>query len=184
MSSASPSAPLIWIDLEYTDLNVKKGAIVEIATVITNGELEILGQGPDLVINQPQALLSKMVHWNQEHFSESGLMEEIITSKISLAQAEEETLKFIKKYCSSQSCLLAGASVYIDRDFLREYMPKIYNFVHYRLIDTNTIKELMHRWYPNVPDYPNQNAHRAGTDILESIAELKYYREHLFKPNN
>lgn len=181
MSSSNPASPLIWIDLEFTDLDVKKGKIVEIATIITDGKLNIIEKGPDLVINQPKIVLDKMIRWNQEHFSESGLFEEIYNSKINLEIAEEETLKFIKKHCAPQTGLLAGASVYVDREFLKEYMPKIYDYVHYRIIDTNTIKELMHRWYPNIPDYPNQNAHRSATDIIESINELKYYKANMMR---
>ncbi len=181
MSSSNPASPLIWIDLEFTDLDVKNGKIVEIATVITDGKLNIIEKGPDIVINQPQSVLGKMIHWNQEHFSQSGLLEEISISKINVEEAEEKTLLFIKKHCGPQEGLLAGASVYVDREFLKEYMPKIYNYVHYRIIDTNTIKELMHRWYPNLPDYPNQNAHRSGTDIVESINELKYYKANMMK---
>ncbi len=175
------TSPLIWLDLEFTDLDYKKGAIVEIATVVTDGNLKILGTGPDLVINQPESILSNMIKWNKEHFSESGLMEEIRKSKISINEAEELTLIFLKKYCAPQTSPLAGASVYIDRDFLREYMPRLFAFIHYRIVDTNTIKELIHRWYPHIPDHPKQEVHRAGPDILETIDELKYYQANIFK---
>ncbi len=181
MSSTTLTSPLIWLDLEFTDLDVKKGVIVEIATVVTDGNLNIIGTGPDIVINQPESILTKMVKWNQEHFGESGLLQEIRNSKVTTAEAEEETLNFLKKHCAPHTALLAGSSVYMDREFLRLYMPRLYDFVHYRIIDTNTLKELMHRWYPSIPNYPKVEPHRAKGDILESIDELKYYQSHLFK---
>ena len=159
------NGPLVWLDLEFTDLDVKRAQIVEIATVITDAKLNI----------------KAIVRWNQEHFSESGLMEEIITSKVTLKRAYEETLKFVKAHCAFKTGVLAGASVYIDREFLGEYMPLLYDYLHFRIIDTNTIKEIMHRWYPRIPDYPKLEAHRAGKDIVESINELKYYQANLFK---
>ncbi len=181
MSSTLSSSPLIWLDLEFTDLDVNKGTIVEISTVVTNGSLDILGTGPDLVIHQPDSILKNMVKWNQEHFRDSGLLEEIIRSTTTVSQAEEQTLNFLKKHCAPHTALLAGSSVYIDREFLRVYMPKLYDFVHYRIVDTNTLKELMHRWYPSIPDYPKVEPHRANADILESIDELKYYQSQIFK---
>lgn len=181
MSSTAPLSPLIWLDLEFTDLDVNKGAIVEIATVVTDADLKVLGTGPDLVIHQPESILQAMPKWNKEHFGESGLLKEIRQSIISTAQAEEETLSFIKKHCAPSTALLAGNSIHMDRAYLRNFMPKIYDFVHYRMIDVSTIKELMHRWYPSIPDYPKVEPHRAGADILESIDELKYYHDKLFK---
>ena len=173
--------PLLWLDLEFTDLDVKRGKIVEISSVITDANLKIKAVGPSLVIHQSEAVLESMVRWNQKHFTDSGLMEEIKNSKITLKKAYEETLKFIKKHCAFESVLLAGSSVYIDREFLGEYMPEIYSYLHHRIVDTNTLKELMHRWYPNIPDYPKTLAHRADKDVLESIDELKYYKDVLFK---
>jgi len=165
MSVSIPNAPLVWLDLEFTDLDVKKGKIVEIATVITDSKLNVKAVGPHLVIHQPDEVLDGMVLWNQKHFAESGLLEEIRDSKVTLAKAYDETLKFLKKHASFQTALLAGSSVYIDREYLGEHMPMVYDYLHHRIIDTNTIKELMHRWYPNVPDYPKTGAHRADKDI-------------------
>lgn len=181
MSSTAPLSPLIWLDLEFTDLDVKQGVIVEIATVVTDGHLQILGTGPDLVIHQPEPILRKMVKWNQEHFTESGLLTEIRQSQLTVEEAENQTLDFLKKFCAPHTALLAGSSIYMDREFLRVYMPRLYDFVHYRIVDTNTLKELMHRWYPSIPDYPKVEPHRAQADILESIDELKYYQTNLFK---
>lgn len=173
--------PLVWMDLEFTDLDVTKGKIVEICTIITDAKLNIKAVGPNLVIHQPESELQKMVRWNREHFSESGLLEEIRNSKITEQRAYEETLKFIKANCDFKEGLLAGTSVYVDREFLGQYMPLIYDYLHYRIVDTNTLKELMHRWYPHIPDYPKNEPHRAHGDILESIDELRYYKEKIFK---
>lgn len=181
MSSTVPQSPLIWLDLEFTDLDVNKGVIVEIATVVTDGNLKILGTGPNLVIHQPESILSKMVKWNQEHFTGSGLLTEIRQSQITTEEAEAQTIDFLKQFCAPHTTLLAGSSIYMDREFLRVYMPRLYDFVHYRIVDTNTLKELMHRWYPSLPDYPKIEPHRAKADILESIDELKYYQARLFK---
>ena len=139
---ASAKYPLLWIDLEFTDLDVKRGKIVEIASVITDGDLNIKAMGPDIVIHQTDKVLNSMVQWNQTHFSESGLMGEIKLSKISLKKAEDQTLKFIKKHAAFQSVLLAGSSIQVDREYLGEYMPLIYSYLHHHIIDLNTIKEL------------------------------------------
>lgn len=181
MSSTKPASPLIWLDLEFTDLDVKKGVIVEIATAVTDADLKILATGPDIVIHQPESILSNMINWNKDHFGESGLLDEIRRSTVTVAGAEAETLSFLKKYCAPHTALLAGSSIYMDREFLRLYMPSLYDFVHYRIVDTNTLKELMHRWYPDIPDYPKLEPHRAKGDILESIDELKYYQANIFK---
>lgn len=181
MSSANPSSLLVWVDLEMTDLDPVNGHIVEIATVITKNDLSVIAEGPDLVIHQPESVINNMSTWCKEHFSESGLIEEIRSSKVSLKQAEEKTLNFLKKHSISQTALLAGSSVYIDREFMSIHMPSIINFLHYRIIDVNTIKELCHRWYPLVEDYPKIEPHRAKNDVYESIAELKYYRKAIFK---
>ncbi len=181
MSSADPKSLFIWIDLEMTDLNPLTSQIVEISTIITDNNLNVIAEGPDLVIHQEEKVIEGMSQWCKEHFSESGLIEEIRASKTSLKEAEEKTLEFIKKYCLTQTGLLAGSSVYIDRELLSIHMPSIISYLHYRIIDVNTIKELCHRWYPLVPDYPKIEPHRSKKDVFESIAELKYYRRAIFK---
>lgn len=172
---------LIWIDLEMTGLDPDKDQIVEIATIITDANLAVLAEGPDLVINQPPMVLNNMIAWNQEHFAQSGLLNEIHDSKISLAEAEEQTLNFLKQHTPSNIALLAGNSVHIDREFTRIHMPRLAAYVHYRIIDVTTIKELALRWYPNIPPYHKEETHRAHDDILESIDELKYYQDRIFK---
>ncbi len=172
---------LIWIDLEMTGLDPDKDKIVEIATIITDANLNVLAEGPDLVVNQPSEVISNMIPWNQEHFAESGLLNEIHDSKISLAEAEEQTLAFLRQHSPSNTAIFAGNSVYIDREFIRIHMPKLAAFVHYRIIDVNTVRELALRWYPSLPPFHKEEAHRSHDDILESIDELKYYKEKVFK---
>lgn len=179
--SFKSQSPLLWLDLEFTDLDVKRGQIVEIASIITDANLNVKATGPSLVIHQPDEVLENMIQWNKVNFAQTGLLEEIKSSTVSLNSAYQQTLKFIKKHSSFQTAMLAGASVYIDREYLGEYMPEIYNYLHHHIVDTNTLKELMVRWYPKVPPYTKKYAHRALDDILESINELKYYRESIFK---
>lgn len=178
---STSNGKLIWLDLEMTGLNPDKDKIVEIATIITDANLDVLVEGPDLVIYQPFEVTNNMIAWNQEHFSESGLLNEIHDSEISLAEAEEQTLNFLKKHCPPNTALFAGNSVHIDREFIRIHMPKLAAFVHYRIIDVTTIKELCLRWCPNVAPFHKEKAHRAHDDILESIDELKYYKDKVFK---
>ena len=181
MTANFTQGPLVWMDLEFTDLDVRKGKIVEISTIITDANLKITAIGPHLVIHEPDSVLDGMVAWNKEHFKASGLFQEIQKSKTTLQEACDKTLEFIKANCPVKSGILAGSSVYVDREFLGEYMPLIYDYLHYRIVDTNTLKELMHRWYPAMPDYPKNEPHRANKDILESIDELKYYKTKIFK---
>jgi len=171
---------LIWVDLEMTGLNPDMDKIVEIATIITDANLNVLAEGPDFVIYQPPEIINNMIAWNKEHFASSGLLNEIHDSKISLAKAEEQTLDFLKKHCHPKTALLAGNSVHIDREFIRIHMPKILDFVHYRIVDVTTVKELSLRWYPEIPPFQKEKAHRAHDDILESIDELKYYQARIF----
>lgn len=172
---------LIWLDLEMTGLDPEKDRIVEIATVITDADLNVIAEGPDLVIRQPKQVIDAMCDWCQEHFAESGLLNKIHESEISLSEAEEKTLAFLRKYSPPKTALLAGNSVHVDREFLRTQMPKLAEFFHYRIIDVSTIKELAFRWYPHVAAYPKIEPHRSHDDILESIDELKYYQKAIFK---
>jgi oligoribonuclease len=171
---------LVWLDLETTGLNPQKDKIVEISTVITDSLLNVLAEGPNFVIHYPSTIISEMSDWSREHFALSGLLDAIHESTTSLQDAEKQTLDFIKKYCPAQTALLAGSSVHFDKEFLRQYMPKIVEHLHYRIIDVSTIKELAERWYPDIPTNIKVDRHRAHDDILESIDELKYYKARIF----
>lgn len=172
---------LVWIDLEMTGLTVNDCTIIEIATIITNSELEIIAEGPDLVIHQPDELLDAMDEWNTTHHGESGLTQAVKDSKIDIASAEAQTLEFIKKYVPQGVSPLCGNSVHNDRIFLDKFMPELVGFCHYRNIDVSTIKELSRRWYGEKIMPPKKGAHRALDDIVESIEELRHYRKEVFR---
>lgn len=181
MINTIPTSNLVWVDLEMTDIDLKKGKIVEMATIITDSQLNVVEVGPRLVIHQDENIINNMSDWCKEHFKESGLTEEIRNSTTTASEAERVTLEFIKKHCALNTGLLAGSSVHVDKDFLMQEMPSIIDYLHYRIIDVSTVKELCLRWYPKTPVFPKVEPHRAQDDILESISELKYYREHIFK---
>lgn len=172
---------LVWIDLEMSGLDVEACEILEIATIITDSQLNILGHGPELVIHQPDGVLEAMDAWNTKHHGESGLTEAVRSSTISLAEAEKRTLSFIKTYCGENTAPLCGNSIWQDRRFLARYMPTLEQYLHYRIIDVSSVKEVVRRWYPSDVRPPHKGQiHRALDDIKESIEELKYYREHVF----
>ncbi len=180
MSLVDPSN-LVWMDLEMTGLNPEIEVIIEIATIVTDKELNILEEGPTLVIHQKNEILDRMDEWNQKTHSASGLVDRVRLSKVTAAQAETMTLDFIKKYVPHNTSPLCGNSVGQDRKFLDKYMKEISDFLHYRNIDVTSIKELIKRWYPNGPKPPKKSdAHLALIDIRESIEELVFYRQHYF----
>jgi oligoribonuclease len=171
---------LIWIDLEMTGLDVNKESIIEIATIVTDAQLNELAAGPDLVIHQGDELLDAMDKWNTRQHGKSGLTEAVRESSITLAQAEQETIKFLKKYVEPNKSPMCGNTVYMDRMFLAKYMPKLEAFFHYRHIDVSTLKELARRWCPEAVAKKEENSeHRALSDIRESIDELRHYREQI-----
>ena len=174
--------PFVWLDMEMTGLDPHKGVIVEIGSIITDSQLNVLCEGPSLVIHQPQKVMAGLQPWYEEHFAQSGLLDEIKLSNITLDQAERKTLISIKKFCDPQAGILAGCSVHVDRLFLFHHMPKIYGYLHHHILDVDTFKEAANHWYPNLPEYPKTKTHRSLDDILDSIAELKYYRENILKP--
>lgn len=173
---------LVWVDLEMTGLDPFREKILEIASIITDGQLEIIAEGPRIVIHQPEEVLLAMDAWNQEHHDASGLLEEVRRSTVSTAEAEERTLDFIASHCPRHGAPLAGNSVHQDRLFLGMHMPRLHDWVHYRNVDVSTLKELVSRWYPEAyRRRPSKKGnHRAHEDILESIAELAFYRETVF----
>ena len=177
-----PSAPpLVWIDLEMTGLDPRTCQIMEIATLVTDADLNIVAEGPNLIVHVPDERLAAMDDWCTEHHGASGLTEACRASKIDVAEAERRTLEFLRAHTQPGTSPLCGDSVWQDRRFLHAEMPTLDAFLHYRLVDVSTIKELASRWYPDLEPPPKAEAHRALDDIRESIAELAYYRTHLFR---
>jgi len=172
----------IWVDLEMTGLNVQVDVILEMASVITDSQLNILSKGPHLIIHQPDELLEGMHKEVIAMHKKSGLIQEVRRSTITIEHAQKETLEFYKKYCDPNTALLAGNSVWQDKNFLKKYMPSLVDFCHYRILDVTSIKEIIQRWYPNDKnnEYKKKETHRALEDILESICELKHFRKYFF----
>jgi oligoribonuclease len=174
---------LVWLDMEMTGLDPAKERIIEIATILTDGNLVEIGVGPDLVIHQDDAVLAAMDDWNRTHHGASGLTERVKTSTVTDADAEAQTLAFIKEHVGAKERpVLAGNSIHQDRRFIRKYMPKLDARLHYRMVDVSTIKELARRWFPAivVKQPPKKDTHRALDDIRESIEELRFYRANVF----
>ncbi len=173
---------LIWIDLEMTGLIPETDLIIEIATVITDKNLNVLAQGPVLAVHQSDAALAAMDEWNQTHHGQSGLIERVKASTISDAEAERQTIEFLQQWVPANTSPMCGNSIGQDRRFLYRYMPQLEAYFHYRNLDVSTVKELAARWAPQVKDsFTKQTAHQALEDIIESIDELKHYRQHFFK---
>ncbi len=173
---------LVWIDMEMTGLNPDKERIIEVAVLVTDSTLKTVAEGPDLVIHQPVKILNAMDSWNKKQHGKSGLIEAVKKSKISVKVAERKIINFVKKHCEAGKAVLCGNSVYHDRRFIIKYMPKLNKFLHYRLIDVSTVKDLIRRWYPKNKEMPKKNEnHRAMDDIRESVEELRFYRKHYFK---
>jgi len=175
---------LVWLDLEMTGLDPKKHRIIEIASIITDLDLNIIAEGPDLVIHAPDNILARMNDFVNEMHRSSGLIEEVKNSKITIEDAEKQTLEFIEKYLGTKyQPPLCGNSIGTDRRFLDAQMNKLEQRLHYRVVDVTSIKELVKRWNPEINAIvpPKKENHRALGDIIESIEELKFYRKHLFK---
>lgn len=177
----SAPAPLVWIDLEMSGLDPDACRILEIATLVTDGELELVAEGPEIIVHQPDEVLDAMDEWCTNHHGESGLTAGVKASTTSLAEAEARTLAFLEPLCKAGASPLCGNSIWQDRRFISRYMPELDAFLHYRMIDVSTVKELSRRWYPDAKAPPKGQSHRALDDIRESIAELKFYRESIFK---
>lgn len=172
---------LIWIDLEFSGLDFEKDTILEIATIITDSDLNILEYGPNIAINTEEKVLKNMDQWNTEHHKKSGLYQKCLENKISMKQAERKTLEFLKKFAEKKSSPICGNSVGQDRRMLAKDMPKLEDFFHYRSIDISTIKELSQRWNMDIEKFKKDKTHTALRDIEESIDELKYYKKNIFK---
>lgn len=175
------SGNLVWIDLEMTGLNPFTDRILEVATIVTNAQLDILADGPVIAIHQPEELLAAMDPWNTEQHRKTGLIDRSIKSSYNCLQAELETLDFIRQWVDYQVSPMCGNTICQDRRFLARFMPKLENYFHYRNIDVSTIKELARRWAPNLACFSKECQHQAYDDIKESIEELKYYANCFFK---
>ena len=175
---------LVWIDLEMTGLDPEADRIIEIATLVTDKQLNVLASGPELAIRQDADILAAMDTWNVEHHTASGLRDRVLASTVSERDAEQATLEFLRGYVPVHTSPMCGNTICQDRRFLARYMPELEAFFHYRHIDVSTFKELARRWAPGVFEgFRKQSAHRALADIEESVDELRYYRSHLFLPN-
>ena len=175
---------LVWIDCEMTGLDPASNVLLEIASVITDYDLHIIARGPDLAIRQSKARLAGMDAWNRRTHRKSGLIERVFQEGVTTAEAERQTLAFARRYCYAKSAPLCGNSVGHDKRFLAKYMPQLYAFLNYRVVDVTTIKVLAANWYGDKCKPPKKReTHRALQDIEESIAELAYYRKTLFVPS-
>jgi len=171
---------LVWMDLEMTGLEPSKDTILEIATVITDKDLNIIAQGPELAIHQEDEILEAMDSWCVKHHGESGLTRRVQESKVTMQQAAAETLAFMAQHVPKGQSPLCGNSIHQDRRFLRKYMPSVDAYLHYRILDVSTIKELQRRWYTEFHLPKKKTAHLALSDIQDSIEELKIYRKQFF----
>jgi Oligoribonuclease (3''->5'' exoribonuclease) len=172
---------LIWIDLEMTGLNPDKEKIIEIATLVTDSDLNIIAEGPNLIISQPKEILDAMDEWNTNQHGLSGLTEEVSNSNITEQVAEIETLDFVSKYVGENTSPMCGNTVSHDRRFLSKYMPRLEAYFNYRHIDVSSFKEVAVRWMNEAQAYEKKGSHRALGDIKESVEELKFYKK-LFMP--
>ena len=173
---------LIWIDLEMTGLEPQQDQIIEIATVVTDNNLEVLAQGPVIAIHQPLSVMQTMDDWNTQHHGDSGLSERVASSSHSLRDAEVDTLGFLRQRVKAGKSPMCGNSICQDRRFMARLMPELEAFFHYRNLDVSTLKDLASRWKPDIMEgFVKKAAHLALDDVLESIDELKHYRKHFLK---
>ena len=173
---------LVWIDMEMTGLDPEKERVIEIAVLVSEGDLTLVAEGPDLVIHQSDEVLAAMDEWNTSHHGDSGLTDKVKASELSDADADEAVVAFLAEHCVPKRAVLAGNSIHQDRRFIRRYLPKLDAFLHYRQVDVSSIKELARRWYPETYNAApkKKETHRAMDDIRESLAELAYYRAAIF----
>lgn len=168
---------LIWLDLEMTGLDPDSDSIIEIATLVTDSDLVEIGQGPVLAIGHEQAVMDQMDEWNTRHHTESGLVDRVLNSHVSMSEAESQTIDFLASLTEPGSSPMCGNSICQDRRFMARLMPDLCGWFHYRNLDVSTLKELCQRWAPEIATgFTKENRHEALSDIRESIEELRYYR--------
>jgi oligoribonuclease len=173
---------LVWLDMEMSGLDPEKERILEVAVVVTSAELEVVAEGPVLVIHQPDSLLDGMDAWNKSTHGRSGLIDKVKQSTLTEAQAEEQLIAFLSQHVPAGKIPLCGNSIGQDRRFMVRYMPRLEAFFHYRSVDVSTLKELARRWKPEVvKSFQKKSRHEALADIHESIDELRHYRKYLFR---
>jgi oligoribonuclease len=183
MSTTRKNDRLVWVDMEMSGLQPETDRILEIAMIVTDGDLNIVAEGPVLVVHQEDAVLDRMDAWNKGTHGKSGLIDKVKASTLTEAHVEAECLAFLKQHVKSSISPMCGNTIHQDRRFMNRYMPKLEAYFHYRNIDVSTIKELCKRWQPEIAKgFSKQQAHTALADIIESVEELRYYREKLFIP--
>jgi len=177
-----PPSPnnLIWIDLEMTGLDTDNDYIIEVATIVTDSELNILAEGPVIAVHQAEEILDAMDKWNTHQHNQSGLVKRVLESPHSATDAENMTLEFLGKFVPEKVSPMCGNSICQDRRFLHRLMPQMEQYFHYRNLDVSSVKEMVGRWYPGKPMFEKDSTHLAMQDIRDSIDELKFYREHFF----
>ncbi|MFT4020298.1 MAG: oligoribonuclease [Acinetobacter sp.] len=179
--ASTPDTRLIWIDLEMTGLDTDNDLIIEIATIVTDDNLNILAEGPVLAVHQNDQILNAMDEWNTKQHGQSGLVNRVRRSQLSVRDVELQTLEFLKKWVNPKASPMCGNSICQDRRFMHRLMPELEQFFHYRNLDVSTVKELAKRWRPEIMSGLKKDAsHLALDDIRDSIRELKYYREYFF----
>ncbi len=171
---------LIWVDLEMTGLDTDNDQIIEIATIVTDSQLNVIEEGPVLAIHQPDEVLNQMDEWNTRQHGQSGLTERVKNSQYNVAEAESMTLDFLKDFVPSGKSPMCGNSICQDRRFMHRLMPKLEEYFHYRNLDVSSVKEIVKRWAPSQPQFDKKSTHLALDDIRDSISELKFYREKFF----
>jgi oligoribonuclease len=173
---------LIWIDLEMTGLEPETDSIIEIATIVTDKELNVLAEGPVLAVRQSKSIMDGMDAWNQKHHGQSGLIERVLNSDLDEKSVEDQTIAFLEQWVPKGASPMCGNSICQDRRFMAKTMPRLEAFFHYRNLDVSTLKELASRWAPDVlKGFTKQGTHQALDDVRESIEELKYYRQTCLK---